>query len=138
MAAALLNWKGKGRFEAESAGSQPAASVNPYAAKEIRDRQIPWAARAPRSVQGLEREHWDLVVTVCDNARESCAIFPGQPVVTHWSTPDPAAVSGPEDLKRAAFRDAFLLLSRRVDLLVSLPLEKLERSAAEAQVKAID
>jgi arsenate reductase len=129
MAEALLNWKGEGRFEAESAGSHPAPAVNPYAAKEIRDRQIPWVARAPRSVQGLEREHWDLVITVCDRARETCPIFPGRPVTAHWSTRDP--------VEEEDFREAFLSLSRRVDQLVALPLEQLARSVAEAQVKAI-
>jgi len=74
---------------------------------------------------------------VCDRAREACPIFPGQPIVAHWGMPDPAAVVGSEETRRAAFREAFLLLGRRIDLLVALPLEKLERLAAEARVRAI-
>jgi arsenate reductase len=136
MAEALLNWKGKGRFEAASAGSRPAARVNPYALDTLREYGIPWAGHPPRSVDGLEREPWDFVITVCDRAKESCPIFPGQPVLAHWGMPDPAAVEGDDAAKRA-FRDAFVLLSRRIDLLLELPLSKLDRLALEARVRAI-
>lgn len=129
MAEAIMNAKGKGRFRAESAGSRPAARVNPFAIETLRDFQIPWTGHPPRGMDGLERERWDLVITVCDNAKESCPIFPGQPVVAHWGMPDPADVEG--------FRDAFVLLSRRIDLLLALPFEKLERLALEARVRAI-
>ena len=137
MAEALLNWKGGGRFHAESAGSKPADRVNPYAVDTLREHDVPWAGRTPRSLDGLDLEKWDFVVTVCDRARESCPIFPGQPVVAHWGMPDPAEVDGDEAAKRAAFRDAFLLLSRRIDLLLALPLEGLERLALAARVQAI-
>jgi arsenate reductase len=137
MAEALLNWKGKGQFQAESAGSRPAARVNPYAVETLREYGIPWAGHPPRSVDGLEREPWDFVITVCDRAKESCPIFPGQPVLAYWGMPDPADVEGDESTKRAAFRDAFLVLSRRIDLLLALPLTKLDRLALEARVRAI-
>jgi arsenate reductase (thioredoxin) len=137
MAEALLNWKGKGRFQAESAGSQPAAQVNRYAIELLRAHGIPWAGHPPRSLDGLEREPWDCVITVCDRAKQSCPIFPGQPVLAHWSMPDPAEVAGDEARKRAAFQDAFLLISRRIDLLLALPLDKLERQAAQAEIAAI-
>jgi len=137
MAEALLNWKGKGRFEAESAGSRPADRVNPLAIEMLRQYDIPWRGRAPRGVDGLERQPWDFVITVCDRAKESCPIFPGQPMLAHWGMPDPAEVDGDEPTKRAAFRDAFLLISRRIDLLLALPLEKLERLALDAGLQAI-
>jgi arsenate reductase (thioredoxin) len=129
MAEGLLNWKGKGRFHAESAGSQPAERVNPHAIETLREFGVPWNGRPPRGIDGLERERWDLVITVCDHAKESCPIFPGQPVMAHWGMADPADA--------AAFRDAFVVLNRRIDLLLALPLEKLERLALEAQVRAI-
>ena len=88
MAEALLNWKGKGRFEAHSAGSRPAAQVNPFAIATLREHGIPWAGHAPRGIDGLEREPWDFVVTVCDRAKEACPIFPGQPILAHWGMPD--------------------------------------------------
>ena len=137
MAEALLNWKGKGQFEAASAGSKPAARVNPYALDTLRGgwpaQEMPYS----RSVDGLEREPWDFVITVCDRAKESCPIFPGQPVVAHWGMPDPAEVQGDESTKRTAFRDSFVLLSRRIDLLLALPLTQLQRLALEARVRAI-
>src|SRR5207245_1257926 len=84
MAEALLNWKGRGRFQAESAASRPADRVNPHAIETLRDYDIPWAGHAPRSIDGLEREPWDFVITVCDRAKEACPIFPGQPILAHW------------------------------------------------------
>ena len=121
MAEAILNAKGKGRVTAASAGSRPAARVNPYAIETLREFQIPWAGNAPRGIDGLEREQWDFVVTVCDRAKESCPIFPGRPTLAHWSIPDPAEVEGDDATRRAAFRTAFLDLSHRIDLLLALP-----------------
>jgi arsenate reductase (thioredoxin) len=129
MAEALLNAKGQGRFRAESAGTRPAERVNPLALETLRGYGVPWSGCAPRNIDGLEREPWDFVITVCDRAKESCPIFPGQPVMAHWGMADPA--------DPPAFRDAFVLLSRRIDLLLALPLEKLERLALEARVRAI-
>ncbi len=137
MAEAILNWKGAGRFHAESAGSRPAARVNPLAIETMRLHGLDWSGHSPRSVDGLEREPWDFVITVCDRAKESCPIFPGQPVLAHWGMPDPANVEGDEAVKRAAFRDAFLLIARRIDLLLALPIEKLERLVLQDRVRAI-
>jgi arsenate reductase len=137
MAEALLNWRGRGRFQAESAGSQPAPRVNPLALETLREHGVPWAGHPPRSVAGLEREPWDFVITVCDRAKESCPIFPGQPSLAHWGMPDPADVVGDERAKRAAFHDAFQLISRRIDRLLALPLDELEGLAREARVRAI-
>ena len=137
IAEAVLNRKGRGRFEAFSAGSQPADRVHPLALATLRDAGIEWGSHPPRGLEGLDREHWDLIITVCDNARESCPIFPGQPVLAHWGMADPAAVEGSESRRRAAFNDALSLISRRIDLLLALPFEKLERLALEAGVKAI-
>ena len=137
MAEALLNWKGKGRFAAQSAGSRPASRVNALAVDTLRQYEVPGDGHAPRGIDGLGRETWDFVITVCDHAKESCPIFPGQPMLAHWGMQDPAEVEGDEVTRRAAFRDAFLLLSRRIDLLLALPLEQLERLAVEARVRGI-
>jgi protein-tyrosine-phosphatase len=137
MAEAILNWKGGERFGAESAGSRPAPRVNPYAIETLRDFGVPWSGHGPRGVDGLEREPWDFVITVCDRAKESCPIFPGQPMLAHWGMPDPAEVEGDEAAKRKAFRDAFILISRRIDLLLALPFDSLERLALEARVRSI-
>ena len=137
IAEVLFNTLGKGRLRAESAGSRPAPRVNPLAIDTLRDHGFPWHGHQPRSVDGLEKEPWDFVITVCDKAKESCPVFPGQPMLAHWGMPDPAEVVGDEAARRAAFRDALLLLRRRVELMLALPLEKLERMALEARVRAI-
>ena len=121
MAEAILDARGQGRFAAASAGSHPAARVNPFAVATLREFGVPWSGHPPRGLDDLDHEHWDHVITVCDRAKESCPIFPGKPALAHWSIPDPAEVVGDETTKRAAFRDAFLDLSRRIDLLLSLP-----------------
>jgi len=137
MAEVLFNELGRGRIRAESAGSQPAPRVNPLAIETLREGGFAWHGHQPRGVNGLEREPWDFVITVCDKARESCPVFPGQPMLAHWGMPDPAEVVGDEARRRAAFRDALLLLRRRVELMLALPLDKLERMALEARVRAI-
>ena len=137
MAEAVLNLKGSGRLRAESAGSSPAARVNPYAIQALRESGINWQGHPPRGLAGLDREPWDFVITVCDHAKEACPVFPGQPVLSHWGMPDPAAVEGDEAAKRAAFVDALTLISRRIDLLLALPIDKLDRLVLEAKVRAI-
>jgi ACR3 family arsenite transporter len=119
MAEALFNHLGKDRVVAESAGSRPASRVNPLAIETLEQSGIPWAGHPPRGLDGLEREHWDFVITVCDRAKESCPIFPGQPVMAHWGMPDPAEVEGSDDAKRKAFREAFDLLRQRVELMLA-------------------
>ena len=137
MAEAVLNARGQGRFEAHSAGSHPAARVHPLAIETLREAGLEWGGNTPRGLEGLEREPWDIVITVCDNARETCPLFPGQPVVAHWGLPDPAAVEGTERERRAAFHRAFVQVSRRIDLMLGLPFEKHEPMALEARINAI-
>ncbi len=137
MAEALINAKGGGRIVAESAGSHPAAAVNPLAVQELLAAGIDWSGHVPRSVDGLVGQQWDAVITVCDNAREACPIFPGHPVMAHWGMPDPAAVTGSDEAKRRAFRDTWMALNRRIDLMLALPIESLERMALETRLRSI-
>jgi len=137
IAETLLNHDGAGRFEAESAGTEPAARVNPGAMEALAAAGIEWHGHPPRSVDGLERRPWDLVVTVCDDAKESCPIFPAGPVIAHWGMPDPAAVQGDAATKRAAFQEALDVLRRRIGALVSLPVGDLETPALEDRVRKI-
>jgi arsenate reductase len=133
----LLNRKGGGRFVAESAGSQPATRVNPFAIEALERHGYFWTGGHPRGVDGLTEQAWDFVITVCDRAREACPFFPGQPIVAHWGMPDPAAVEGTDEEKRRAFDETLLVISRRLDLLLALPIEKLSRLALEHRVKEI-
>ena len=137
IAEAILNQKGRGRFLAESAGSQPAAQVNPYAVEALREAGIEWAGRRPRGIDDLTARSWDIVITVCDRAKEACPIFPGQPALAHWGMEDPAAVEGDDETKRRAFQEALQLISRRIDLMLALPVEKLERLALQERLRVI-
>jgi len=137
IAEALLNHGGAGRFEAESAGTEPAARVNPGALEALAAADIEWRGHPPRSVDRLGNRHWDLVVTVCDDARESCPIFPAGPIIAHWSMPDPAAVQGDPAAKRAAFAATLDVLRRRIDALMLLKVETLGRPALETGVREI-
>lgn len=137
MAEALFNTRGRDRVRAESAGSQPAARVNPYAIRALSEIGLDWSGRTPRGLDEVSREGWDFVITVCDRAREACPIFPGTPVVAHWGMPDPAEVEGNDEQKLQVFRDTLLLLARRIDLFLALPVEKLDRLSLEARTRAI-
>lgn len=137
IAEALLNHDGAGRFEAESAGTEPAARVNPGAVEALAAAGIEWHGHPPRSVDGLDGRPWDVVVTVCDDARESCPIFPAGPVIAHWGMPDPAAAHGDPATKRAAFLGTLDVLRRRIGVLVKLPVEDLPRPVLEARVREI-
>jgi arsenate reductase len=133
----LLNRKGAGRFTAESAGSHPVREVNPYAIEGLERHGYFWTGGYPKSVDEMVDKDWDFVITVCDRAKEACPIFPGQPMMAHWGMPDPAVVEGTEQEKRRAFDDTILMVGRRLDLFLALPIEKLSRLALEQRVRAI-
>jgi arsenate reductase len=137
MAEALLNLKGAGRIVAESAGSHPAARVSKSAIEALREVGIEWSGHQPRGMDGLAHQHWDAVITVCDHARESCPLFPGHPIVAHWGMPDPAKVEESNEARRQAFREALVVLSRRIDLMLALPIESLPQAALEASMNPI-
>ncbi len=141
MAEAILNRKGRPIFSAFSAGSHPSGLVHPEALKQIE------LSRAP--AEGLRSKSWDefakpdaprmdFIFTVCDNAaNEMCPVWPGQPMTAHWGVPDPAAVKGtPEQIERA-FRDAFMILDRRIALFLSLPLSTLGQLAIKREIDRI-
>ncbi len=137
IAEALLTTKSRGRFVAGSAGSHPATAVNPLAIAVLGEHGIGWQGRRPKSVDEVIGEPWDFVITVCDRAKESCPIFPGQPVLAHWGLPDPAEATGTHESKLRVFRETALQLGRRIDLMLALPLEKLERDALQERLRAI-
>jgi arsenate reductase len=141
MAEAILNHKGRPTFTAYSAGSHASGIVRPEALKQLEMSGLP--------TDGLRSKNWDefakpgapkmnFVFTVCDNAaKEVCPIWPGQPMTAHWGVADPAEVKGtPEQIERA-FRDAFMLLDRRINLLLSLPLSSLGKLAIQTEVDRI-
>jgi arsenate reductase len=141
MAEAILNHKGKPNFTAYSAGSKPTGTIRPEALTQIKNANLP--------VDGLRSKSWEefanpqapkmnFVFTVCDSAaNEPCPLWPGQPVTAHWGVPDPASAKGtPEEIARA-FRGAFMLLDRRINLLLNLPLASLDTLAIKKVVERI-
>ena len=91
-------------------------------------------ANRGKSFEGVS---FDFVVTVCDNARESCPVWPGQPIVAHWGSPDPAAVEGSDSEKYRAFKEVAFQINRRLQLFTSLPLDKLDRLKLAAATREI-
>jgi arsenate reductase len=96
-------------------------------------RSKAWDEFAKPGAPGL-----DLVFTVCDNAAgEVCPVWPGQPIIAHWGVPDPAAVDGTDLEKTKAFREAFRDLSRRIDFLLNVPIQSLDKISVDKRVREI-
>lgn len=124
----LLRRLGGPRFQVFSAGSFPTGKVNPIAIQILKDvYNIDAAEARSKSWEEFKDVEFDFVVTVCDNARETCPVWAGQPIVAHWSSPDPAEVEGSDEVKYRAFRDVAFQIDRRLQLFTALPLEKLDR-----------
>ena len=141
MAEAIMNRKGNPTFTAYSAGSHPSGTVRAEALRQLELAHLP--------TQGLRSKSWDefaepgkpelhFVFTVCDNAaKEVCPIWPGQPMTAHWGVANPVAATGaPEEVERA-FREAFVVLDRRISLFLALPLPTLDRLALKTEIDRI-
>ncbi|MEN3326638.1 MAG: hypothetical protein V7638_1445 [Acidobacteriota bacterium] len=134
----LLRWLGGPRFEVFSAGSFPTGKVNPLAVQILKDvYNIDGSEARSKSWEQFKDVEFDFVVTVCDNARETCPIWPGQPIVAHWSSPDPAAVEGSDAEKYRAFKDVASQINRRLEAFTSLPLDKLDPRKLAAAIQEI-
>lgn len=124
----LIRRIGDNRFESFSAGAEPAGRVNPFALRVLKELYHIDAGNArSKSWAEYENVEFDFVITVCDNARESCPVWPGQPIIAHWGVPDPALAIGNDEEIFREFQHAALHLRRRIELFCSLPLEKLDR-----------
>jgi len=141
LAEAYLSTAGRGRFVAYSAGSQPTGKVNPFALELIEKNRFSGAALRSKSWDEFAKPgapKLDFVFTVCDNAAgEVCPVWPGQPISAHWGIADPAAAGGSEQDKRRAFLRAFTELSARINLFLSLPLDKLDRLVLQKKLDEI-
>ena len=141
IAEALLNSDSKGRFQAYSAGSQPKGEVHPLAIKELHALRIPTDGLRSKSWEEFAKAgapEMDFVFTVCDRAAgEVCPVWPGQPMTAHWGMPDPAAAEGSEQVRLKAFRDVAVMMKRRLDIMMSLPMERLDRLSLQKQVRDI-
>ena len=143
LAEGLMNHAGQGRFAAHSAGSHPGGTVNPFALATLRDLRL--------ATEGYRSKSWDefakteggapaldFVITVCDNATgEVCPLWPGQPISAHWGVADPAAVQGSDAEKAKAFMQAALLLKRRIELMLALPMASLDAMTIQRRMREI-
>jgi arsenate reductase (thioredoxin) len=141
MGEAIMNYKGRANFTAYSAGSHPSGAVRPEAIRQLESAHLP--------TSGLRSKSWDefgkpdapkldFVFTVCDNAaKEVCPLWPGQPLTAHWGVPDPVAIRGTaKDIERA-YRDAFMILERRIGLFLCLPLATIDKLAIKKEIDKI-
>ena len=141
LAEALLNAMGKGRFKAYSAGSSPRENQqpNPLGLQVLQKAGI--------ATEGLRSKSWDefaspgapkmdLIITVCDNAAgEVCPIWPGHPATAHWGYPDPSEGDGSDAEKLQAFRKTMHAMKRRLELLIGLPKDKLEKEVLQGTAR---
>lgn len=135
IAEALLRQKGGHRFIVASAGAEPASSVRPEAVDVLREQGIEWSAATPKGLDAVTDERWDLVITLCDRTRESCASLAGRPVTAHWGVPDPASAGSAR--ASSAFAETLALLSWRLDLMLALRLDQFEAWVLEQRLNEI-
>lgn len=141
MAEVLLNHLGGGRFKAYSAGSHPRGAVHPLTLEVLGAQRY--------DLGGLRSKIWtefaqpsmpqmDFIFTVCDRAAgEACPAWPGQPITAHWSFADPAAVEGNHDAQLKAFKNAEYQIANRIRLLLSLPIEKIDRLSLQSRLREL-
>jgi len=141
MAEALLTTMGKGRFKGYSAGSHPSGVVHPYAIEQVAITGYPVSELRSKSWDefgAAGAPQMDFIVTVCDKAaNETCPVWPGLPMSAHWGFEDPAAVTGTDEEKRAAFNRIFRQIMTRMNIFTSLPLHMLEKNAIQQEMQAI-
>jgi arsenate reductase (thioredoxin) len=134
----LLKRIGQSRFEVFSAGTDPVGEVNPLALSVLTELyHIDVNDARSKSTEEFKDSDFDFVITVCDNARETCPVWPGQPIVAHWGVADPAFAPGDESERFRVFRQTALVLQRRIELFCALPLDKLDRLKLEQLTREI-
>ncbi len=141
MAEVMLHHLGGERFTAYSAGSHPKGTVHPLAIATMQSMSL--------SVEGLRSKSWeefaqpgapplDFIFTVCDNAAgEVCPVWPGKPLTAHWGVEDPAAFEGTEEDQHQKFHQVALILRRRIELFLSLPLATIDSMTMQAKLQDI-
>jgi len=141
LAEGLMNHLGRSRFKAWSAGSHPSGTVNPLALQTLEKLRLPTEGYRSKGWEEFARPdspHMDFVFTVCDQAAgEVCPVWPGQPMTAHWGLPDPAAYEGSQDRKAQEFLNTAVTLKRRIELMLALPMQRLDAIALQREVRDI-
>jgi len=134
----FLERLGGRRFEAHSAGACPSGTVNPITLEVLRERfNIDASDARSKSWDEFRNVRFDFVITVCDHARETCPVWPGQPIVAHWGVDDPAAFVGTPVERERFFHRVALTLYHRLQIFTSLPLGQLDRLKLEKVTRDI-
>ena len=133
IAEALLRSRGAGRVEARSAGSAPAERVNPGALRVLAAHGVDHEGHPPTRTEAVLGLGWDVVITVCDQARESCPVLPSATLTAHWDVEDP--VGAPDEAD--AFEEAYEVLSRRIDDLLAVDLGEFDPQELELELARI-
>lgn len=129
---------GSGKFDVSSAGSDPKPAPHPLALKVLRDHFLIDAAGArSKSWKEFQDVPFDFVITLCDSAKEACPVWPGQPVIAHWGSPDPAEATGSDEEKEKVFWKVAQQIKRRLELFCALPFDKLDTLRLEKAVQDI-
>jgi arsenate reductase (thioredoxin) len=126
------------RFQSYSAGAEPVGRVNPFARRVLKDLYSIDASDAKsKGFEELQSVEFDFVITVCDKARKTCPVWPGQPIIAHWGVQDPALAEGTAEEIYQQFKQVAQLFQRRIDLFCALPFDKLDRLKLTALTRNI-
>ena len=134
MAEALVRHKGGTAFEVHSAGTEP-RGINPLTLRVLAEAGIDAAWARSKSVTEYLGQQFDYVITVCDQARQTCPVFPGVHESLHWGYEDPAEATGTEEERRAVFRRVFVQLGERINQFI--PLARRQRSVRHGAGSAL-
>lgn len=138
MAEALLAHHGGEHFLSRSAGSFPTGKVHPLSLAMLKARGIPTSGYRSKSWDEFAGQPMDIVITVCDAAAgESCPLFPGKPIKTHWGVPDPAKFQGTDEEARAEFSRVCDILEKRIRALIRLPVDKMDDNELQQKLRTI-
>jgi len=129
MAEALLRTRGGDAFEVHSAGTEP-KGINPLTLKTLAAAGIDASWARSKSVTEYLGQQFDYVVTVCDQARQSCPVFPGVHESLHWGYEDPAEATGTEEERLAVFRRVFIQMGERINQFIPLAIRSRREAAA--------
>jgi arsenate reductase len=132
LAEALVRHHGGAAFDVQSAGTEP-RGINPYTVRILDEAGLDHSWARSKSVNEFLGQQFDYVITVCDQARQVCPVFPGVHETLHWGYEDPAAVEGADEEKLAAFRHTLTMLSTRIgQFLVLARKEREDHAMADA------
>lgn len=137
IAEAILNYRGKDRIIAYSAGSDPAEEVNPYVVRAMKELGIDISDKKPKSQNAFSGEYFDFIITLCDRARDQCPTTPSTSIHAHWGFADPNHFTGADNEIMNQVRTVVYEIGKRIDLFLSLPLENSDRDELKKRLDEI-